>query len=85
MKLHYVVLCSVWYVTQGIYVYNIELIKSMWDSWKIIRASDSTIWHLTVRIDSQGYIKYKVFSVLFVFIFRNVKEQTVANAAYISF
>lgn len=60
-------------------------IKRMWNSWKIIRTSNSTIWCLTVRIDSQGYTKYKVFSVLFVFVFRNLKEQTVVNVAHISF
>lgn len=43
MKLHYVVLYSVLHVTQGIYLYNIESIKGMWNSWKIIRASNSAI------------------------------------------
>lgn len=77
MKLHYVVLCSVLYVTQGIYLYNIESIKNMWNSCKIIRASNSTMWHLTVRIDSQGYAKYKVFFVLSVF--RNLKTKILMN------
>lgn len=85
MKLHYVVLYSVLHVTQGIYLYNIESIKGMWNSWKIIRASNSAIWQLTVRIDSQGYTRHKVFSVLFVFVFRNLREQTAVNVSHISF
>lgn len=48
-------------VTQRVYLYNIGSIKRMWNRWKIIRTSNSTIWHLTVRIDSQGYTEYKVF------------------------
>lgn len=77
--------CAMFYVTWGVYLYIIESIKRMWNSWEIIRASNSTIWHLTLRIDSQGYTKYKGFFVLFIFVFRNPWEQTAVNAEHISF
>lgn len=83
IKLHCVVLCSMLYVTRGICLYNIESIKRMWNSWKTIRTSNLTIWHLTVRTDSQGCTKNRVFSVLFVFVFRNLKEQTETKTAHV--
>lgn len=42
MKLHYVVLGFVLYVTQGIYHQKVKSIK-ICDGWKIIRPSHTTI------------------------------------------
>jgi hypothetical protein len=63
-----VLYCAVLYVIQRVYLYNIESINRRWKTWITIKASNSTIGHLTVITDSQGYTKYRVlFAVVFVF------------------